>query len=79
MDCRIANSGYTLRVIRNLILDWSGTLIDDLPAVWHATNYVLTQAKCEPMTLDEFRAGPQRRQRRRRRRKRRTLNWDGIA
>jgi phosphoglycolate phosphatase len=56
VDCRIANSGYTLRVIRNLILDWSGTLIDDLPAVWHATNYVLTQAKCEPMTLDEFRA-----------------------
>jgi phosphoglycolate phosphatase len=43
-------------MIRNVIFDWSGTLVDDLPAVWRATNYVLTQAQREEMTLDEFRA-----------------------
>ncbi|HYG34919.1 MAG TPA: NUDIX domain-containing protein, partial [Clostridia bacterium] len=31
-------------------------LVDDLPAVWRATNYVLTQAKQAEMTLDQFRA-----------------------
>jgi phosphoglycolate phosphatase-like HAD superfamily hydrolase/ADP-ribose pyrophosphatase YjhB (NUDIX family) len=43
-------------VIRNIIFDWSGTLVDDLPAVWKATNYVLTQAERAEMTLDQFRA-----------------------
>lgn len=43
-------------VIRNVIFDWSGTLVDDLPAVWKATNYVLAQANRAEMTLDEFRA-----------------------
>jgi len=43
-------------MIRNIILDWSGTLVDDLPAVWKATNYVLTQAQREELTLDQFRA-----------------------
>jgi len=43
-------------VIRNIIFDWSGTLVDDLPAVWKATNYVLTQAARPEMTLEEFRA-----------------------
>ena len=43
-------------MIRNIILDWSGTLVDDLPAVWKATNYVLTQAERAEMTLDQFRA-----------------------
>jgi phosphoglycolate phosphatase-like HAD superfamily hydrolase len=43
-------------VIRNIILDWSGTLVDDLPAVWQATNYVLTQARQPEMSLEEFRA-----------------------
>lgn len=43
-------------MIRNVIFDWSGTLVDDLPAVWQATNFVLTRAKCETMTLDRFRA-----------------------
>jgi phosphoglycolate phosphatase-like HAD superfamily hydrolase/ADP-ribose pyrophosphatase YjhB (NUDIX family) len=43
-------------MIRNIIFDWSGTLVDDLPAVWQATNYVLTQAARAEMTLDEFRA-----------------------
>ncbi len=47
---------YTARVIRNIIFDWSGTLVDDLPAVWQATNYVLRRAGRPEMTLDEFRA-----------------------
>ena len=48
--------GYTGRVIRNIIFDWSGTLVDDLPAIWKATNFVLTQAQRPAMTLEEFRA-----------------------
>ncbi len=43
-------------MIRNIIFDWSGTLVDDLPAVWKATNYVLAQAECAEMTLEQFRA-----------------------
>ncbi|HWW00838.1 MAG TPA: NUDIX domain-containing protein [Candidatus Acidoferrum sp.] len=43
-------------MIRNIIFDWSGTLVDDLPAVWEATNYVLTQAERAELTLEEFRA-----------------------
>ena len=43
-------------MIRNIIFDWSGTLVDDLPAVWQATNYVLTQAARPEMSLEEFRA-----------------------
>ncbi len=43
-------------MIRNVIFDWSGTLVDDLPAVWKATNYVLSQADREEMTLEQFRA-----------------------
>ncbi len=43
-------------MIRNVIFDWSGTLVDDLPAVWQATNYVLTQAQRPEMTLEQFRA-----------------------
>ncbi|MBC8096062.1 MAG: HAD family hydrolase, partial [Akkermansiaceae bacterium] len=43
-------------MIRNIIFDWSGTLVDDLPAVWKATNHVLVQAQCAEMTLDQFRA-----------------------
>jgi phosphoglycolate phosphatase-like HAD superfamily hydrolase/ADP-ribose pyrophosphatase YjhB (NUDIX family) len=45
-----------LFVIRNIIFDWSGTLVDDLPAVLKASNYVLTQAGKPEMTLDTFRA-----------------------
>jgi len=44
------------RVIRNIIFDWSGTLVDDLPAVWKATNFVLHQADRPEMSLEEFRA-----------------------
>jgi phosphoglycolate phosphatase len=43
-------------MIRNIIFDWSGTLVDDLPAVWQATNYVLAQAERPEMSLEEFRA-----------------------
>lgn len=45
-----------MRVIRNIIFDWSGTLVDDLPAVWRATNHVLEQAGRPAMSLEEFRA-----------------------
>jgi len=43
-------------VIRNVIFDWSGTLVDDLPAVWEASNHVFRLAGVEPLTLEEFRA-----------------------
>ena len=43
-------------MIRNIIFDWSGTLVDDLPPVWQATNFVLAQAGRPEMTLAEFRA-----------------------
>jgi phosphoglycolate phosphatase len=43
-------------VIRNIIFDWSGTLVDDLPAVWRATNFVFDQAGIPALTLDQFRA-----------------------
>ena len=43
-------------MIRNVIFDWSGTLVDDLPAVWRATNFVLTQSERGEMTLEQFRA-----------------------
>jgi phosphoglycolate phosphatase len=42
-------------VIRNVIFDWSGTLVDDLPAVWHASNHAFERSGVEPMTLDAFR------------------------
>jgi len=43
-------------VICNVILDWSGTLVDDLAPVLQATNYVLEKAGRPTMTLDQFRA-----------------------
>lgn len=43
-------------MIRNLIFDWSGTLVDDLPAVWRTTNHVFRNAGVPELTLDEFRA-----------------------
>jgi phosphoglycolate phosphatase-like HAD superfamily hydrolase/ADP-ribose pyrophosphatase YjhB (NUDIX family) len=42
-------------VIRNVIFDWSGTLVDDLPAVWRASNHALQQAGVPAMPLEEFR------------------------
>jgi len=43
-------------VICNIIFDWSGTLVDDLPAVLKASNFVLTQSGKPEMSLAEFRA-----------------------
>ena len=42
-------------LIRSVILDWSGTMVDDLVPVWKSTNYVLTQCGLPAMTLEEFR------------------------
>ncbi len=42
-------------MIRNIIFDWSGTLVDDLPSVLAATNFVLKQAGLEEISLDRFR------------------------
>jgi len=42
-------------VIRNVIFDWSGTLVDDLPAVLKATNDVLRKARRPELTLEQFR------------------------
>jgi phosphoglycolate phosphatase len=47
---------YCPAVIRNIIFDWSGTLVDDLPAVLQATNHVLNRAGLSAMTLEQFRA-----------------------
>jgi len=41
--------------IANLILDWSGTLVDDLRPVWETTNHVLAQCGQPTLSLDEFR------------------------
>ena len=42
-------------MIRNIIFDWSGTLVDDLPAVLKATNFVLEKCGVETMSRDKFR------------------------
>src|SRR5437016_473992 len=36
-------------------MDWSGTLVDDLPPVFAATNHVLTTFGLEALTLSEYR------------------------
>ncbi len=43
-------------MIRNVIFDWSGTLVDDLPAVLAATNAVFEECGVEILTLETFRA-----------------------
>lgn len=43
-------------MIRNIIFDWSGTLVDDLPAVLAATNFVFESCGVKPMSLETFRA-----------------------
>ncbi len=43
-------------MLRHLILDWSGTLVDDLPAVWAASNHCFEQAGVPVMSLAQFRA-----------------------
>ena len=43
-------------LVRNVILDWSGTLVDDLMPVFKTTNHVLEACGYPPITLQEFRA-----------------------
>lgn len=43
-------------MIRNVIFDWSGTLVDDLPAVLQASNHVFRKAGVPELTLARFRA-----------------------
>lgn len=43
-------------MIRNVIFDWSGTLVDDLPAVLEASNHVFRRAGVPELTLAQFRA-----------------------
>jgi phosphoglycolate phosphatase len=43
-------------VIRNIIFDWLGTLVDDLPAVLKASNYVLEKSGKSAMSLEQFRS-----------------------
>lgn len=42
-------------MIRNVLLDWSGTLADDLSAVLEATNLIFREYGHAPLTRDEFR------------------------
>jgi len=42
-------------MLRNLLLDWSGTLVDDLPPVIGATNFVLEKHGRPTLTREEFR------------------------
>ncbi len=41
--------------IRHFILDWSGTMVDDLTPVWKTTNHVLGVFGLPPVSLDSFR------------------------
>lgn len=43
-------------IIRNVILDWSGTLVDDLLPVVKTTNHVLESCGLPPLSLAQFRA-----------------------
>jgi len=45
-----------LKAVHHLILDWSGTLVDDLPAVWRASNHCFEQAGVPIMPLEQFRS-----------------------
>ena len=42
-------------MIRNVILDWSGTLADDLSSVLRATNSIFREFGRSELTLEEFR------------------------
>ena len=41
--------------MKNVIFDWSGTLVDDLPPVLEATNRIFAHYEREPMDREEFR------------------------
>ena len=42
-------------MVKNIILDWSGTLVDDLRQVWCATNVTLVGCGRRAISLSEFR------------------------
>lgn len=42
-------------MIKNILLDWSGTLANDLPPVLKATNAIFRHFGRDELTLDEFR------------------------
>lgn len=42
-------------MIRNVIFDWCGTLVDDLEAVWKATNKTFEKSGIPPLSLETFR------------------------
>ena len=42
-------------MIRNIIFDWSGTLVNDLPAVFKTTNHVFRISGLPEITLETFR------------------------
>jgi len=44
-----------LKHIESLILDWSGTIVDDLAAVWEATNYCFQKFGVAPISREQFR------------------------
>ena len=43
-------------MIRNIIFDWSGTLVDDLTAVWTSTNFTIEKCGFPAISLDQFQA-----------------------
>jgi phosphoglycolate phosphatase len=45
----------SLQSIRNVFLDWSGTIVDDLPPVLEATNRVMDYYKKPSFTREQFR------------------------
>lgn len=44
-----------LKNIQSLILDWSGTIVDDLTVVWDATNYCFGKFGVAPISREKFR------------------------
>lgn len=44
-----------LKNIQALILDWSGTIVDDLSMVWEATNYCFQKFGVAPISKEKFR------------------------
>ncbi len=55
MSFALCKSAVELMKIKSIIFDWSGTLVDDLPAVWRATNDVFRNAGVTELSMDEFR------------------------
>jgi len=43
-------------MIRNVLLDWSGTLADDLGSVLEATNKIFAEYGRDPLDLEQFRS-----------------------